>query len=324
MINIAFLSKWHVHAADYAKQFGALPYITIKAVWDEDETRGAEWANELNCSFESDLATLLSRDDIDAVCVGTPTSMHKEVICAAANAKKAIFTEKVLAISPEDAFEIEKAVNASSVAFCIALRRRTEARIQLAKKLLDENAIGTVTYIRIRDAHSGTSDGWLPDTFYNKEQCGGGAMMDLGAHPMYLSLYFMGEPISVSSTFTNSAGKGIDDNCVSVLEYETGAIGISETSFISKNCPFTIEINGTGGHIYMSDNIDGLQISDKDGLRLIKTSEMSTKNPLPSELFATAVEHNQTPPFTVAEGVALTKLMDAAYRSHAEKRAVKE
>ncbi|MEG0692501.1 MAG: Gfo/Idh/MocA family oxidoreductase, partial [Oscillospiraceae bacterium] len=234
MINIAFLSKWHVHAPDYAKQFGALPYVTIKAVWDEDPTRGKEWADELNCSFESDLDTLLSRDDIDAVCVGTPTSMHKEVICAAAKVKKAIFTEKVLAISPEDAHEIEKEVTAATVSFCIALRRRTEARIILAKKMIDEGAIGKITHIRIRDAHSGTSDGWLPDTFYNKEQCGGGAMMDLGAHPMYLSLYFMGEPKSVSSIFTESAGKGIDDNCVSVLEYETGAIGISETSFLSK------------------------------------------------------------------------------------------
>ncbi|MFZ2537953.1 MAG: Gfo/Idh/MocA family oxidoreductase [Oscillospiraceae bacterium] len=322
MINIAFLSKWHVHSEEYAKQFQALPYVTIKAVWDEDVTRGKEWANELNCSFEMDLDKLLSRDDIDAVCVGTPTSMHKEVICAAAKAKKAIFTEKVLAITTEDAKEIEKQVKLAEVPFCIALRRRTEARIILAKKMIADSAIGRVTHIRIRDAHSGTSDGWLPNTFYNAEQCGGGAMMDLGAHPMYLSLYFMGEPKSVSSVFTSSAGKGIDDNCVSVLEYATGAIGISETSFLSKNCPFSLEINGTCGHIYMSDNIDGIQISNKDGLRNIFANDIPANLPMPVELFAHALENNETVPFTIEEGVALTKLMDAAYRSYNEKKTV--
>lgn len=322
MINVAFLSKWHVHSEDYAEQFKALPYVTIKAVWDEDQARGQAWAEKLSCSFEADLQTLLAREDIDAVCIGTPTSNHKEVLIAAAKAKKAIFTEKVMTITTKDALEVQEQVHLAKVPFCIALRRQTEARILLAKKLVDSGAIGKVTHIRIRDAHNGASDNWLPDSFYKISDCGGGAMMDLGAHPMYLSLYFMGEPKMVSSVFTNSAGKGVDDNCVSVLEYPCGAIGITETSFISKNSPFSLELNGTGGHIFLSDNMDGIQISDKDGLRNIPSSEIPKGLPLPVELFSHAVENNEEIPFTVEDGVALTKLMDAAYRSYNEKKAV--
>lgn len=322
-MNLAMLSKWHVHAEGYAKDFQKLPYVNIKAVWDEDKARGEEWAKELNCDFVADLDELLARNDIEAVAVGTPTSMHKGVICAAAKAKKAIFTEKVLAISPKDAIEIESEVNIAKVPFCIALRRRTDPKIILAKKLVDEGVIGKITHIRIRDAHSGSSDGWLPDTFYDISKCGGGAMMDLGAHPMYLSLYFMGEPKSVTSVFTNSAGKGVDDNCVSVMEYESGAIGISETAFISKNCPFSLEINGTGGHILINDNIDGIQVSDKDGRRDIKACDITAETIMPVELFAHAVEYKEEIPFTVEDGVKLTKLMDAAYRSSKEKKSAK-
>ena len=57
---------------------------------------------DLAVPFEADLDTLLARSDIDAVCVVTPTNLHRDVMVAAANAGKHIFTEKVLATSVAD------------------------------------------------------------------------------------------------------------------------------------------------------------------------------------------------------------------------------
>lgn len=47
MLRVALLSKWHVHAIDYAAQAQDNPNITISAVWDEDPARGKEWAEKL-------------------------------------------------------------------------------------------------------------------------------------------------------------------------------------------------------------------------------------------------------------------------------------
>ena len=157
---------------------------------------------------------------------------------------------KVLAITTADAKEIAASGRCRKVPFLISFRRRTDAVILEAKHLVESGAIGKVTHLRGTDAHDGVSSGWLPDSFFDKAQCGGGAMMDLGAHPMYLCLYFLGEPVSVSSVFTESGGTGVDDNCVSVLRYADGAIAVSETAFLSKHCPpFSLEINGTKGSI---------------------------------------------------------------------------
>lgn len=323
MVNVALLSQWHVHAKGYAEEMKAVPFVNIKVLWDEDSARGEALAKELGCEFEPDLDKVLAREDIDAVSVTTPTCDHKEVMIKAAKAGKHIFTEKVLAIKPEDAEEIKKAVDEAGVKFLIALRRRTEPRLLYVKDLLDQGVIGKVTHLRVRDAHDGASSNWLPDTFYNVEQCGGGAMMDLGAHPMYLCLYYLGEPKFVSSVFTECCGKGVDDNCVSVLEYDNGAIAVSETSFVSKRCPFSLEINGTEGDIYLNDNMDGaVWITTEKGLQVVSKEEIPERMPQPPVLFCECLEEGKDMPFTVEDGLHLTKLMNAAYRSAQEGKKV--
>ena len=318
MIRIALLSKWHVHAAGYAKQFAEIPDVSITVVWDEDAVRGKAWAEELHCDYEPSLEKVLARDDVDAVSVCTATGLHKEVIIAAAKAGKAVFTEKVLSFTAKEASEIADVIHETGVPFLISLRRRTEARINYVKKLIEEGAIGTVTHLRVRDAHDGASSGWLPDTFFDIKQCGGGAMMDLGAHPMYLCLYLLGEPKKVSSDFTEMTGKGADDNCITVLEYENGAIATSETAFVSKRCPFSLEVNGTGGCIFLSDLFgNDVFLNTDTGLRRISEEEIGASLPQPVPLFAECLHDGKEMPFTVEDAVALSRLMEAAYKSAA-------
>lgn len=314
MIQVALLSKWHVHAEGYGKEFAAIPGVKVTVIWDEDPVRGKAWAEKMGCEFEPDLAKVLARPDVDAVSVNTATGMHKEVILAAAKAGKAIFTEKVLTFDTASAEETAAGVKAAGVPFLISFPKRGEARIRYAKKLIESGAIGQITHMRVRNAHDGASANWLPDTFYDVKQCGGGAMMDLGAHPMYLCLYLMGEPKTVSSVFTQVAGKGVDDNCVSVLSYENGAIAVSETAFVSSACPFSLELNGTGGSLFISDTV-GVILNTKEGTRQISAEEMGESQPGPVEIFVDCLKENKPSPYTIDDAVALTRLMEAAYKS---------
>jgi len=316
MIRVAMLSKWHVHADGYAKQFMANPNSTVSAVWDTDLARGEAWAQELGCDFVADLDALLARDDIDAVAVCTETSLHPEVIAKCAKAKKHIFTEKVLAIDTADAEALAAEIKASGKEFLISYRRLTSADIRYMKKLVDDGVIGQITHMHVRDAHDGASSGWLPASFYDLPTCGGGAMMDLGAHPMYLCLHFLGEPSTVTSVFTESWGKGVDDNCVSVLEYENGAIAVSETGFISKASPFELELNGTLGTLYLNASLNGAILhTDAKGLHIITKGDIPAGLPLPVDLFVDCLVTGTPSPFTADDGVKLTRLMNAAYKS---------
>ncbi|MDR2571530.1 MAG: Gfo/Idh/MocA family oxidoreductase, partial [Oscillospiraceae bacterium] len=80
MLKIAMLSKWHVHAEDYANQLISTGKVEIVAVWDEIPERGKAWADELKAEFEPSLQSVLTRSDVDAVVCCTPTTMHREVL----------------------------------------------------------------------------------------------------------------------------------------------------------------------------------------------------------------------------------------------------
>ena len=97
MLKVAMLSRWHVHADEYARTVINTGKAEITCVWDDDAARGAKFAQDLNCDFEPDLDKLLARDDVDAVVCTTATTLHHDVLIKVARAGKHIFTEKALA-----------------------------------------------------------------------------------------------------------------------------------------------------------------------------------------------------------------------------------
>ena len=73
----------------------------------------------------------------------------------------------------------------------------------------------------------------------------GGALSDLGCHPVYLTQLFLGPlPASVSATYASFTNRQVEDHAVVTLGYPGGAIGVVETGFLSRD-PFTIEMHGT-------------------------------------------------------------------------------
>jgi len=320
MIRIAMLSRWHVHADDYARQVRQHPDILITAIWDEIPERGEKWAEELGADFEPNLDTLLARTDVDAVVVDTPTNLHGMVMEKAALAGKHIFTEKVMALTLDECDAIAEAVKKTGVQFCISFPHRILSMNLYVKKVLDDGLLGTPTLLRIRNAHDGAVAGWLPEHFYDPVACGGGAMMDLGAHPMYLSRWLLGAPVSVQSTFHSVTGHEVEDNAVSVIKFESGAIAISETSLVSPNCPFALELYGTKGNVLIGGTENSVRLfsnlagHETKGHVVIPVEELPAALPMPMEQWIEAIRGKGGIAFGLEEGRQLTEMMVAAYR----------
>src|SRR3954451_22759812 len=185
MIRVAILGFWHVHAADYAAEARAHPGIEIVAAWDDDTARGRARSAELGVLFHEDLAELLARSDVNGVIVTTPTRLHPEVITAAAKAGKHVFTEKVLALTPADAHRIVDTVNASGVKLTVSMPRLAHGYTIAIREVLASRRLGYVTQVRCRFAHDGAlGNAWLPAQFFDPDEAGGGALVDLGCHPL--------------------------------------------------------------------------------------------------------------------------------------------
>ncbi|GCE04627.1 Gfo/Idh/MocA family protein [Dictyobacter aurantiacus] len=323
MIRVAMLSFWHVHARDYTRQALEHPETQIVAAWDEEPARGRAKAEELGIRFYDDLNELLNQTDIDAVIVDTPTNIHHDVMIAAAKAGKHIFTEKVIATTLRECNEIIAAIEQAGVKLTVSLPRLNAGYTQAIREIMRQKQLGEATLVRVRLSHNGaiaTADnpnGWLPPHFFNAEQCGGGAMIDLGCHPMYLTRLFLGLPESVSATYGHITGREVEDNALVTLRYPNGAIGVVEAGFVNRFSPFTIEAHGTEGSLFYGTPeaqliIRSTQPGTPGSDRWHTISQLPAELPSAFQQWVGHIQQGTTATENIQTAIELTMLMEAA------------
>jgi 1,5-anhydro-D-fructose reductase (1,5-anhydro-D-mannitol-forming) len=329
MIRLALLGFWHVHATDYAAEAQANPDTEIVTTWDDDAARGVAGARELGVPFEADMAGLLARPDVDGVIVTTKTSAHPEVIGAAVAAGKHVYTEKVLALTPADARGIVEAVDRAGVVLTVSLPRLTHGYTLAIREILASGALGEVTQVRCRLSHDGAvGRQWLPARFFDAAEAGGGALVDLGCHPLYLTRLFLGGmPASVTAEYGRVTARAVDDNAVAILRHASGALGIAETGFVNPSSPFSIEIHGTAGSLLYGTPEPRLLVRSPAGGAGDADAGWDERpvpedGPTPFDQWVTHIQDGTTATENIALSLDLTTLVHAADRSALTGRSV--
>jgi len=327
-LKVAVLGFWHVHAADYARAALDHPDTDLIAVWDDDQTRGRAGAEAFGTSYINDLESLLARDDLDAVIVTTSTNVHRDVMVRAATMGKHIFTEKVLAPTVEEAEEIIAVADASRVRLVVSLPRLYTGYTRAISEIVDSGNLGRLTYGRVRLSHDGAlargdEPGWLPERFFDPVAAVGGALTDLGCHPVYLIQRFLGSnPDTVSATYRFVTNRPVEDHAVVTVGYPDQKIGVIEAGFVSGD-PFTVEIRGTKGSIRYGDDGSGLVVTGQ-----AFGSDEPQSIPIPQDgvdAFAQWVDHvrqGTRADDNLVAAVELTRLVVAANRAATESRTI--
>ncbi len=327
MIRVAMLSQWHVHANEYASQAQNNANVEIMAVWDEQPERGQNWAAALGAPFVADLEQVLIDPTIDAVVVDTPTNLHREIITAAARHHKHIFSEKVLGLTGDECKDIFAAVDATGVKLMLSLPRLSDSYYVYAQHAIDSGLLGRLNTVRCRVHHDGAlpkgerQSGWLPNHFFDPVACGGGALIDLGAHPIYLANRLAGKPRAVTAFLGSMLGRSIDDHAVATVEYASGCIGILESGYVSGKGMFMLELHGTEGSLLVEDGnvrIASRQLNSLDWY----TPTLPLPMPKPFEQWVDWILRDQEPKINRQDMYDLTLINEAARLSHIEHRRI--
>lgn len=320
-MRLALLSFWHVHAADYARDAASHPETEIVAVWDSQPERGRIESEVRGLHYISDLDEILADRSIDGVIVTTETTAHGEILPKVAAAGKHVFVEKLIAPTLQESLEIVEAVREAGVTMMVALTRAILPATKHTLDLIAEGRIGQPTSARVRFAHDGAlpapdrPDGWLPVRFFDSAESGGGAMIDLGAHPLYLNRLFLGMPQTVTAVYGDVTGRDTDDNAVAVFGYRNGAIGIAETGFVSGARNSGFEVNGTEASAVYEFGADHLMLKGPGGA--IERIELLEEGPNAFALWVDAVQTGRSTEDNVVLALELSALSEAASRSAA-------
>ena len=195
---------------------------------------------------------LVGDPDVELVAIAAPNYLHAPMTIDAANAGKHVLCEKPLCVTLEEADAMIEACARAGVHLLYGEELFFAPKYRKAKQMADEGAFGRVHLVKQGEKHSGPHADW----FWNVEQSGGGALMDLGCHGIAFCWWFLGKPGVASvyshlSTQVHGARTEGDDESITIIEFEGGALGVVENSW---NRPGgmddSIEVFGAKGQTY--------------------------------------------------------------------------
>jgi predicted dehydrogenase len=223
----------------------------LVAVSDLDMERASAVA--AGAAVEKDWRRLIDRDDVDAIIVSTPPSLHAEMTIAACRAGKHVLCEKPLARTPDECRSMITAARDNQVFLATGFNYRFYPSVLKARDLLDSGIIGEVDHVRSYTGYSANDHNhpWLHDA----EVMGGGSLRDNGIHLLDLTSYFLGDVVGIQGLTSESVWgfPGCEDNGCVLLHSSKGKIASVQACWTEwRGYRFQIEITGERGIIELS------------------------------------------------------------------------
>lgn len=118
-------------------------------------------------------------DQVDAIFIVLPNSMHKEFTIRSAQAGKHVLCEKPMAMNSKECKEMISACDEAGVKLMIAYRIQFEPFNTYVKNQIKDNKLGTIKFVEAQNGqNSGNPDHWR----FKKALSGGGALPDIGLY----------------------------------------------------------------------------------------------------------------------------------------------
>lgn len=245
-----------------------VPEVRLVGLADTDAVRGRAVAAELEIeTAETSLEALLARPDVHAVVISSPPKFHAHAVRVAAAAGKAIFCEKPLAVTLEDADSALAAVARAGVCLQIGHMRRYDPAYAAAYKRIEAGEIGEPVIFK-----SIGRDPEAPPASYF--QSGNGSLfLDSTVHDFDLARWLMNDEVAEVHAFTAAlacpevAQFDAFDSGVVNLRFARGGIGNIE-SFMQARYGYDVrtEVVGTKGTLKVGSlNGFALQVLSREG-----------------------------------------------------------
>ena len=305
----------------------------VSVVYSRTEERAKEFAAEWDIpKYTTSMEEAINDPDTSVVVIGLPNNLHLEAVKLAAKAGKAVLCTKPLGRNAAEAKEMLDIVEEAGV-----LGGYLEDLVYTPKTLkaiesTRNGALGKVLWARSREAHSGPHSDW----FWDKEQSGGGAIVDLGCHCIEISRNYIGKdvrPVEVMCwADTQVHPIEAEDTAVGLVKYASGAMAQFEVSWTFRGgMDLRDEVSGTEGTVWINSWLrTGFEMFTAEGEKGYVAEKQETDKgwlfPVGDEIgslgyinmfddMLESLDKGEQPMELFYDGYVVNAIMDAAYKS---------
>ena len=316
-----------IHAANLASRIAGTEVAALSDVVPEEL---AAVAAKLGVKGAyADYREVLSREDVDAVVICTPTDTHCQMILDAAAAGKHIFCEKPVDLSLE---KIQAAIDAAAkagVQLMVGFNRRFDPNFLKVRETVAAGLIGSPQVLRITSRDPGPP----PEQYI---RASGGLFLDMTIHDFDMARYQVGSEVTevyaratvlVDPVFERA---GDWDTAVVTLEFESGALGTIDNSRKAVyGYDQRLEVFGSEGMVAANNNtLDNHVYLDRTGTHsslplhfFMDRYTESYRNEM--QAFVDALRGGRTVPVGGRDGLMAVAIALAAAQSVNENRPVR-
>ncbi|GGM22093.1 Gfo/Idh/MocA family protein [Deinococcus aerophilus] len=173
------------------KAFTAHPEVRVTAVCDIDVSLAERTAQPLAASAWTDHRRMLDETDLDLVYVAVPPKYHHAIALDVIAAGRHILCEKPLALTLDEARDLQRAAQARGVVHALNLPLHGDPGIQTFHHLVQGGELGTLRRTELTLVFPQWPRGWQQNPWIGgREQ--GGPIREVGPHLLHVILTTLG------------------------------------------------------------------------------------------------------------------------------------
>ncbi len=332
MLGSGFIARFYAAAIQ-----GLRKKDTIVSVYSRREESAKKFAQDYHVAhYTTSMEEAVNQPEADIVCIALHNNLHEAAVMACVKATKAVITTKPLGRNASEALRMMQAVEEAGIFNGYLEDLCYTPKFLKALESVQSGALGRILWAKSRETHPGPHSEW----FWDLEQAGGGAMLDLGCHCVEIARSYIGKdvkPIEVMC-WADTQVKPIlaEDHAIALIKYENGAIGQFEVSWTFRGgLDLRDEVMGTEGTIWINNFLrTGFEMftTGKGGDYIAEKAESNSGWLFPmgdelndlgyNHMFADmfdCMEKGKPPRETFYDGYVVNAILDAAYRSSKSK-----
>lgn len=298
----------------------------LVAVCDAVEENMKEYAAETNARTYTDYAEMLKDENVEVVCICTPSGMHPQQTMMAAKAGKHVICEKPMAIHLEDIDRMIQACEENKVKLATIFPWRMSPVIQYVKQFIANGGLGKLSlcsaHIKpFRAQKYYDSAGWRGTWAVD----GGGVLMNQGIHTVDKLQWMVGPVASLYGKADHVLRNiEVEDTAVTLLNFQNGAMGLIEASTTAYKTPDSIHLHGEKGTIIISKgNIITFELVDEEHVDIPEFEEFKVipdGHRMQIRDMAYAVREGRQPIVTGQDGRHSLEIILGTYKSSESKQ----
>jgi len=207
----------------HARLYHDLPDSELVAIADADGALGEATAGRYGTKFYTDCRAMLDAEQVEAVSVCVPTTLHREVALEAIQRGIHVLIEKPIAASVSDGQAIVDKANAQDLVCMVGHVERYNPAVVELKRHLDQGELGRIFEIAAR--RKGPFPVRVRDV---------GVVIDLAAHDLDIMWYLTGSEVTrVYAETAQRVHESREDMLSGLLRFGDGTVGVLDINWLT-------------------------------------------------------------------------------------------